>query len=222
MSNKLMVFDLDQTLIGVDSGALWPEYLVKQGVALEPNYLEKAEELAKFYLQGTLDMPAYLRLTLAPLSKIPKKKVDAMVDSFVDQHIIPFVFPEAKKLIAHLSKQKIPMLMISATLTFIVQPVGRKIGIPDALGIDLYERQGCYSSDIKGTMSLQEGKVTRLKEWLAAKNLKFERIVFYTDSFNDLPLCHFADEVFMVNPCQKLAQEGRARQWHELQWSLPG
>ena len=101
------------------------------------------------------------------------------------------------------------MLMISASVTFLVAAVGKQIGITHALGIDLQVENNCYTSCIQGIPSYREGKVTRLEQWLASKADQYTDIHFYTDSINDLPLCEFADHAYLVNPCPQLAEHGK-------------
>jgi HAD superfamily hydrolase (TIGR01490 family) len=109
-------------------------------------------------------------------------------------------------------------MIISASVTFLVEAVGRRLGIHSALGIDLVERNDYYTAEIAGVPSYREGKVTRLKQWLDAQPKAYSEIHFYTDSINDLPLCEYADHAYLVNPCPQLAQQATHHNWPVLKW----
>lgn len=57
------------------------------------------------------------------------------------------------------------MLVISASVTLLVQAIAAELGIEQALGIDVEMADGGYSGVIAGTPSYQQGKVTRLAQW---------------------------------------------------------
>jgi phosphoserine phosphatase len=59
------------------------------------------------------------------------------------------------------------------------------VAVELALGPD-----GWINGEIRGVPSAREGKVTRMEQWLAARNLDWEDVecTFYSDSVNDLPL----------------------------------
>ena len=58
---KLVVFDLDNTLIACDSSQLWIDYLYEEGVVTDPFYKEENDRMVAEYHKGTLDIAAYLR-----------------------------------------------------------------------------------------------------------------------------------------------------------------
>tara|TARA_B100001094_G_scaffold332162_1_gene403098 strand:+ start:6688 stop:7353 length:666 start_codon:yes stop_codon:yes gene_type:complete len=220
MTHQLVVFDLDDTLIGRDSGSLWLDFLVEKKIIKQANFLEQAADFGKEYAHGRLDMPAYLRFSLAPLAHISIAQIQQWVEEYITERIEPVMYPQAQALIKQLTQAGTPMLIISASVSFIVQPIGKRMGVEDALGIDLVEKNNCYTPEILGEMSFREGKVTRLESWLKERNLRFDEIIFYTDSFNDLPLCEYADVVHMINPCDKLAEAGQKQAWHTHHWQL--
>ena len=58
---KLVVFDLDQTLIACDSSQLWIDYLYDEGIVTDPRFKEENDRMVAEYHKGTLDIAAYLR-----------------------------------------------------------------------------------------------------------------------------------------------------------------
>ncbi len=218
MSKPLYVFDMDETLINADCAMIWNAFLVEKGIATEPNFIEEDQRLMKLYAEGKMDMEDYLEFCMAPLSDMPIEQVKMLVAECVDKQILPKQFKQSKTLIEQLSRDGIDMVIISASVTFLVEAVGQRLGIPTSLGIDLIEQKGTYSAAISGIPSYREGKVTRLQQWLEAQPEFYSEIHFYTDSINDLPLCQHADYAYLVNPCPRLREHANQPNCTVLSW----
>lgn len=220
MPQTLYIFDLDNTLIDGDSSTYWSEYLVREGLVNDASYLQREAQLMADYAIGKMDIHAYVALTLAPLAAMTKEDVDRRIALWVNEAIMPRVYPQARDLIQTLRAEKQKMMIISASVSLLVKPIASALGIDNAIGIDVRVDGDRYSNVISGTPSYQQGKITRLDEWLTARAETGVKKTFYTDSINDLPLCLVADEVVLVNPCPPLQAQGEIRQWPVVNWTL--
>ena len=218
MSKPLYVFDMDETLVNGDAAMMWNEFLVEKGIASDASFVEEDQRLMGLYTQGKLDMEDYLTFAMQPLADMTTQQVNALVEECVDTKVLPNLFKQTLPLIEQLKHDEIDMLIISASVTFLVEVVGQKLGISEALGIDLVEQQGCYTSKIEGVPSYREGKVTRLEQWITQQQNQYSEIHFYTDSINDLPLCEYADYAYLVNPCPRLKALADRPNWQTLNW----
>ena len=219
MPQALYVFDMDETLVNGDCAMLWNAFIVKKGIVKSSDFLAKDREMMALYAKGELDMEDYLSFTLAPITSIPASDIDNLVDEFVTTDVMPKVFPEALTLINKLRADNIPLLIISATVTFIVKKVAKKLGIDHAIGIDLLMENNGYSNKVSGIPSYREGKIQRLKSWVDENDISFDSIHFYTDSINDLPLCLYADHTYLINPCAQLSEQAKQHnQWQIYHW----
>lgn len=219
----LTIFDLDETLVHGDTSVMWRQYLQNIGVITDPDFSRKDCDYMQQYADGTLDLGEYLHFSLSPIAATPTLHVDQWVQDCVHSRVIKYIYPEAKALIKQLTEGNDggDILIISATVTFIVTAVAAELGIKNAIGVDLAIDNDCYTHHIIGTPSFREGKVTRLKQWLAERaSTPYDNITFYTDSINDLPLCEFAGTVFTVNPCQQLRPIAESRGWGILDWQM--
>lgn len=218
MPQPLYVFDMDDTLVNGDCSMLWNQYLVDKGIVTIPNFLETDKKLMGLYSIGKMDMEEYLDFVMQPLFDIPQQKVDSMVDEFVTEYVNPRVFTEARSLIDELSVKSQPMLIISATVSFIVKKVALSLGITEAIGIDMQIKDGRYTSKVEGVPSYREGKIRRLKDWVSGTNDKYTPVHFYTDSINDLPLCEYSDYAYLINPCPQLKEAANNKPWEIYHW----
>ena len=218
MMQPLYVFDMDDTLINGDCAMIWNEFLVDKGIVTDPSFLTEDKRLMALYSRGLMDMEDYLAFSMHPLKAVAKEKITELTEECVEERILPLLFPEAKMLIQELKNDNIDIVIISASVTFLVKAVAKKIGIEHAIGIDLKERNGYYTRHILGTASYREGKVTRLTEWLGGEKNTYSDIHFYTDSINDLPLCLYVDHTYLVNPCEPLKSYSEKKNWPVLFW----
>ncbi|BBM67246.1 haloacid dehalogenase [Vibrio alfacsensis] len=218
MPKPLYVFDMDETLINGDCAMIWNAFMVEKGIVTQPNFIEEDQRLMALYAKGEMNMEDYLQFSMAPLANLSMVQVNKLVEECAETHILPKQFTQAKILIEQLSQDGIDMVIISASVTFLVEAVGRRLGISTALGIDLIETDNRYTAKISGIPSYREGKVTRLKHWLDAQTDTYSEIHFYSDSINDLPLCEFADYAYLVNPCPRLKAHANKPNWTVLSW----
>ena len=58
-ARTLALFDLDHTLLDVDSDYLWGEYIVKHGLVDEAQYRTANQKFYNDYIEGTLDATEY-------------------------------------------------------------------------------------------------------------------------------------------------------------------
>ncbi|MGF1753140.1 HAD-IB family hydrolase [Vibrio makurazakiensis] len=219
MITPLYVFDLDETLLDGDSTMIWNEFLVEKGLACEQTFVEEDKRLMALYSQGNLGMEEYLEFAMQPLVNKTTQQVTELVEECVQEKVLSRIFPQALDLIASLKAQGHPMIIVSATVSFIVDVVARHLAISNSIGIELVEESGRYTAKILGTPSYQEGKAVRLKEWMQLQNQPFNQLHFYTDSINDLPMCEYADQAYLVNPCEQLKPYAEPKQWQVLSWN---
>ncbi|MDH5592306.1 MAG: haloacid dehalogenase-like hydrolase, partial [Gammaproteobacteria bacterium] len=65
----LAIFDLDNTLLGGDSDYLWAEFLVENNIVDGDDYQKTNQAFYDQYLDGTMDIFAFLAFQLKPLAE---------------------------------------------------------------------------------------------------------------------------------------------------------
>lgn len=209
----LTIFDLDETLIGIDSDHAWGGYIVDKGLVDEGNYRETNQKFFDDYKQGTMDVDAYMKFSCGILAKYDQEFLFAHRDNFINEIIRPKLLPKACSLIQSHRDQGDRVIVITATTDFVTQPIADLLGI-DTLIAPVAEIVGNrYTGGIVGTVSIGKGKVTRLYEWLEGKDISMEESRFYSDSANDLPLLQEVTYPVAVDPDDKLAEIAKNNGW---------
>ncbi len=217
---NLAIFDLDNTLINTDSDHTWPQYLMKKGL-VDVEYTEaQNEKFYQDYRNGCLNIDEFLKFHLAPLKEYSMEQLAEMHREFMAEFITPNITPMQRMLVDSHKNAGDELLVISSTNEFIITPICHAFGIENVIGTQLeIGSDGRYTGNYHGTPSLKEGKITRLNEWLAARGEtldSYDKVYFYSDSKNDLPLLRHVNEPVAVNPDAELLAEAQEKGWPVL------
>ncbi len=211
---RLVLFDLDNTLLAGDSDFEWAQFLIEQGVLDREVYEARNQQFYDQYKAGTLDIHAFLDFQLKPLSRHPRGRLDAWHRDFMERRIRPLVRAKARELVdAHRGDLR---AVITATNSFVTAPIVREFGVDNLIATEPEERDGGFTGGVSGVPCFREGKVTRLEAWLAGRGTglaSFAESWFYSDSLNDLPLLERVTHPVAVDPDPTLREHAKQRGW---------
>jgi HAD superfamily hydrolase (TIGR01490 family) len=216
---NLAIFDLDNTLLDGDSDYNWGIYLVKKGYLDEEEYKVKNQKFFEEYQHGKLDIFAFAEFQFQFLKNNTRKFLNDVRSDYIDEIIKPMVLKKAVDLVSQHKEVGDSLLIITATNSFITKPIGELFGIENLIGTDPEEHLGEFTGKVKGTPSFKEGKVTRLFDWLDARDFKltdFEKTFFYSDSHNDLALLEVVTNPVVVNGDKILLEKAQEKNWPTL------
>ncbi|WP_111413868.1 HAD family hydrolase [Billgrantia lactosivorans] len=210
---SLAIFDLDNTLLSIDSDHAWGEFLLEQGAVDAEAYREANDRFMADYEAGTLDIHAFLSVALRPLAENSPEQLAAWHQQFMASKIEPSILPKGEELLARHRSRGDTLLIVTATNRFITGPIAERLGVDHLIAVEPEVQNGRYTGRVSGTPSYREGKVKRLEEWLADKDLTLDDAWFYSDSHNDLPLLRLVEHPVAVDPDPTLREEAEKRGW---------
>jgi HAD superfamily hydrolase (TIGR01490 family) len=210
---RLAIFDLDNTLITSDSDHLWGEYLAERGIVDGEHYRRRNDQYLAEYQAGTLDIHDFLRFSLRVLAEHDPAELARLRAGFIEEKIAPTVAPGAPSLLARHRDAGDHLMIITATNSFVTEPIARMLGVETLIATEPEQRDGRYTGDVTGTPCFREGKVERLGIWLAENGAHLQGSAFYSDSHNDLPLLEQVERPCAVDPDEQLAAAARERNW---------
>jgi HAD superfamily hydrolase (TIGR01490 family) len=213
---RLALFDLDNTLLAGDSDYEWAEFLISQGVLDRRTHQARNAGFYDDYKKGKLDIHAFLEFQLKPLAQYPREQLDAWHAKYMQEKIRGMMTDKAKALVEKHRQAGDLMLIITATNSFVTRPIAREFGIENLIGSDPEEINGEFTGHAIGTPSFQEGKITRLNQWLQARGQQltdFNESWFYSDSMNDLPLLKAVTHPVAVDPDPILRAHAEKSGW---------
>jgi HAD superfamily hydrolase (TIGR01490 family) len=214
LGERLVLFDLDNTLLAGDSDFEWAQFLIEQGVLDREVYEARNQEFFDQYKAGTLDIHEFLDFQLKPLSRHPRSVLDEWHRQFMTSKILPMIRASARALVAkHRNDVRV---VITATNSFVTEPISREFGIEHLIATEPEARGREFTGGVTGVPCFREGKVRRLESWLAERGetlASFDASWFYSDSFNDLPLLERVTHPVAVDPDERLRKHAAAKSW---------
>ena len=217
---RLALFDLDHTLLPLDSDYSWGQFTVTIGWRDAETHTRANDAFYEQYKAGTLDIHEYIRFSVAPLAEHGMEKSDAAHRRFMDEVILPAMRPAAIQLVFQHQVAGDEVLIVTATNEFVTRPIAQAFGVPELIAIELErDAAGNPTGEIRGTPSFREGKVARVEQWLASRGLSWADVThscFYSDSINDLPLLEKVTEPVATNPDPRLSAVATERGWRIL------
>ncbi|MGQ0620201.1 MAG: HAD family hydrolase [Panacagrimonas sp.] len=219
---NLAIFDLDNTLLAGDSDYLWGRFLVEQGLVDEKSYENQNRIFYQQYRDGTLDIEAFSRFSMAPLAAHPLHELQTWRQQFVREKIEPIVAPLAPALLEKHRMHGDELLIMTATNRFITEPIAALLGVDTLIATDPEFIDGRYTGRLSGTPNFREGKVRRLEQWMLDQDIAQAHVTFYSDSHNDLALLRRADVAVAVDPDDRLRAEAQLRGWPVLSLRATG
>jgi len=217
---NLCLFDLDHTLLPLDSDHEFGEFLIRQGLADAVAYRQRNDGFYQQYCDGTLVLGEYIQFTTSIWRQMDMTAQQALQQAFMDEVIFPAMQPQAVELVEQHRAQGDLIAIVTATNEFVTRPIADAFNVADLLAVRLLrDSLGRVTGDIDGVPSFREGKITRVEQWLADQGRKlsdFGRVSFYSDSPNDLPLLERANDPVATNPSPALEAVARERGWRIL------
>lgn len=217
---KLVLFDLDNTLLAGDSDYAWGQFLVSQGILDKQAFEAKNRQFYDQYKQGTLDINAFLNHQLRPLAQYAPEQLNAWHAQFMREHIVPMITAPARELVARSLGEADLVAIITATNSFVTRPIAHEFGVEHLIATEPEQAGGRYTGRVTGLPSFREGKIARMHQWLAEQGKPFERFDetwFYSDSHNDLPLLQQVSHPVAVNADPVLREHATRNGWPLLE-----
>ena len=216
----LALFDLDNTLLPIDSDVAWASFLVELKVVDAEWHAKRNDHFYAQYCAGTLDIHEFLEFQLAPLAEHPRSQLLAWREQFIRDVIRPHLDRRARDLIRQHQTAGALCAIVTATNSFITGPIAREFGVEHLIATEVeIAADGNFTGKPSGLPSFREGKVTRVEQWLALQGMSlsdFPVSFFYSDSFNDLPLLARVSNPVAVNPDDRLRRHARNLGWQVL------
>lgn len=218
---RLTLFDLDHTLLPLDSDYEWGQFTTRIGWCDAHDFARRNAAFYAQYQAGTLDVHDYVRFATEALRQRSPHEAHAARARFMREVIAPALRPQAQALVQRHRAAGDTLLIVTATNEFVTTPIAQAFGLEPAALLALQlarQADGWYSGAIEGVPTLRAGKVLRVEQWLAARQLGWGDVAsrFYSDSMNDLALLERVDQPVATNPEPRLRALAAERGWRIL------
>jgi HAD superfamily hydrolase (TIGR01490 family) len=217
---KIALFDLDHTLLPIDSADSWTRHLVRAGRLDVAEHDRRLREFGAGYQAGAFSIDDYLAYQMGLLASFPHADLVRWRNQFVAERVAPQVRQEALDLIAHHRRPDTVLALVTGTNRFVTEPIGALLGLENVLAVEpACGADGRFTGAYVGTHTYGAGKVRAVDQFLAARGERLDALedsTFYSDSYNDLPLLERVRTPVVTNGDTRLRQVAAERGWRTL------
>jgi len=217
---NLALFDLDHTLLPIDSDHTWGAFCIAEGLVDPVEHQRRNDEFSANYRAGTLDIHAYVAFAMRVAANAGPVRAAELHAKYMTDWILPAIKPQALDLVRSHKASGDTCIIITATNEFVTREIANAFGVTHLIAVNLQRNDaGHMTNRIAGVPSFQGGKVTRMEMWLAEQGLAWSDVpksTFYSDSMNDLPLLERVTHPVATNPDERLRAIAVQRQWQVL------
>ncbi len=211
------LFDMDNTLLRVDTAMSWTRFLYKRG-ELPRSMLARAIYWSTLYKLAVLDMETVFTKLCMDLAGDSEAEMIAKCDLWYRDHIAPFVAPAARVAVEHHRQAGHTVVLATGSTVYAARPVARGVGIEHVLSSELEVVEGNFTGR-PSALCFGRHKVALVEQWAASHGIDLARSYFYSDSYNDLPMLARVGTAIAVNPDARLRRHAKKNGWAIQHWS---
>lgn len=219
----LAVFDLDKTVIDTSASMAYRKPLADRGLITTGEMLRLLLMLGNYKLAGHDDesMDATKDVLVEMVRGRRAADLAEVAHDALHEVIVPFIYAEARQLIAAHHDAGHRVAMITASARILVTPIAEELGVDHLIATELaVDDKGVFTGEVpffcKGA-----AKVEGLRSLAVRNGYDLAASFAYTDSATDLPLLEAVGHPAPVNPDKALKKESAAREWVTVTFSRP-
>ncbi len=218
MALKAALFDLDRTLLRVDSARLYTQFRRDRGEATLLDALRVGLWLTQYTL-GVIDAPRVARKALEGFKGRTESWLLESCAEWFPKYVLPELQAAGRRAVeTHLAAGDFVAIVTGAT-RYVAEPVAAELGIPHVICSELeLDAAGCFTGRVVEPLCYGLGKIERTTRVAERVGFQVAESTFYSDSITDLPLLQVVARPVVINPDRRLRHVAQQRGWPIRRW----
>lgn len=213
---RAALFDMDRTLIRVNSGNLFILWKYRRNELKLRDLLRYAGWIGQYSL-GWLDHAQVTGRAIRDMEGIHEESFVAECREWYAAMVRAHISDKAREEVARKRDAGYSVAILSAATPYATRPLAEELGIDHVLCTQLEVSDGRFTGDCK-RLCYGVGKVELAEEWASEHGIDLEQSAFYTDSASDLPMLEKVGEPRVINPDPRLRWVAYRRGWSVERW----
>jgi HAD superfamily hydrolase (TIGR01490 family) len=214
-------FDLDKTLLAVNSATLWVRRELALGHLTRLQALRASLWIARYHL-GLVSMQDAVIAAIAQLAGTPVQPLLERTTAFYEEQVRPLYRPGALRALEEHRGAGEKLVLLTSSSGYLSELVARDLRL-DAILCNRFEvdAQGRHTGRPMGEVCFGPGKRTHAERYAREVGVPLSACAFYTDSYSDLPVLEVVGRPVAVHPDHRLRREALRRGWPVVDWGVP-
>lgn len=218
MSRAAAFFDLDRTLIDVNSGFTWAQHELREGNLSRSQFARAALWTGMYHL-SLIDMERAFNHAVSHYRGTSRQLLEARTRDWFMRDVERRLRPQAARTIAEHRVQGHPLVLLTSSSCFEAATAAEAWGFDAWLANDFHtDLEGLLEGTFVSPMCYGPGKVEYAQTWAQEHDVDLDMSYFYSDSLSDLPMLERVGQPRVVTPDPRLKREAARRGWPVLRW----
>lgn len=217
-SGSVAFFDLDRTLLAVNSASGWIRREQRLGFIPWTTAVRGAVWIG-MYRMGFANMEDAIRSAVASLTDAEEAVIAERTRAFWHEEIVHAVRPGAIEALDRHRARGDALVLLTSSSPYLSALAITELRMDDYLCNRFEVREGRFTGEVEGDLCYGLGKLTHARRFAGAQGVPLTRCAFYTDSYSDIPVLEAVGEPVAVHPDPRLAREARRRGWRVETWN---
>jgi HAD superfamily hydrolase (TIGR01490 family) len=218
MAGTVAFFDLDRTLIDVNSGLLWARHERKQG-HISAYQMARAIVWTALYHVAAIDMETAVNRALDHYRGVDAEHLDQRTRAWFEREVAGRLRPAAAAAMADHRARGDVLVILTNSSSYEARAAAERWGFDDYLANEFPTGpDGRLLGAFRPPLCYGPGKVARAETWAQSRGADLRGSYFYSDSYSDLPMLRRVGSPRVVRPDPRLRVAARLRGWPILDW----
>jgi len=214
---RAALFDMDRTLVRVNTGNLYVRWRMKRREAGWRDVVRVAIWMGQYTL-GWIDAAKISAEALRSLAGQEETRFTAECRDWYGEMVRAHVAERARVEVERRRREGWVCAILSASTPYVTRPLADDLGIEHVICTTLEVKEGRFTGDYHRPLCYGAGKVEAATAWAAAHGVDLDQSAFFTDSVSDLPMLERVGEPRVVNPDPRLRLTAFRRGWPVEIW----
>jgi putative phosphoserine phosphatase/1-acylglycerol-3-phosphate O-acyltransferase len=208
-------FDLDHTILSLNSGSQLVRNAYKKGIMSTGNLLNAIIQ-AYLYKYSLRDTNLIISKMGSWVKGVDPEVIKELSGEVVENHLIKNIRPEVIKEIDFHKRKNAATVILSSSVSTICEPIAGYLGFDDVICSTLEISNGFLTGAPVGKFCFEDEKRLRMLSYCENNHFDPAEAWYYADSIADIPVFEVVGHPVCVSPDNKLAKIALKKGWRVI------